>query len=119
VGTIVNWSPEVNLVSLGRPPDERCKEMSVKSIRRDDCARLTPSRAVPPPVSSHTSKEVSFHVIDKSNCDAFQSNDFLKHLFTNLVRCVIKGLYANQSNGNSSEMIAKHGDYIRLILTGS
>jgi len=118
-GTIIIRNSAAGPEIASRPPDERCREMSVKSVRRDDCAKLTPSWIVPPPVLSYTSKEVSFHVVDNSNDDAFQSKDFFKHLFNNLVRCLIKGLYANQSNSKSSEVIAKHGDYIRLILTGN
>jgi len=84
--------------------------MSVRSVhvRKDILHSVLP----------HTSKEVTFHVNVKLSFDVFQSNDFLKHLFSNLVRYLIKYLYVNQNSGKSANIIAKHGDYIRLILTG-
>jgi len=90
----------------------------VRSIhtQKGDCTRVAAGHVVLPTSTSHISKEVLFHAVDKI-CNDARTNPVIKQMLDNFIRNLIKGVYFSQNNGKHSELISEPGDLIGLILT--
>jgi len=84
-GAIIIQNPAFKIGNTSPSPAELGKELAVRSVQRDDYARVTPGRVVLSTATSHVSKEVLFHVIGKI-CNAEKNNEIIRQMFDNFVR---------------------------------